>query len=107
MGWLAYCLIGLAMASCVALWPGQGRAAVRFDCHDFAMVAGSAADFRDAGADLEKTLMVVRERSKDRTQAELSLIEREVRLVFREKKKRSRVIAELYRRCRASRGSMD
>lgn len=77
------------------------------DCHDFAMAAGSAADFRDAGADLEKTIRVARDRSKDRTQAELALLEREIRRVFRDKKPRRPLIAETYRRCRAARGAMD
>lgn len=78
-----------------------------FDCHDIAMLAGGAADFRDAGADLEKTIRISRLRHADRTAAELAVIEGEVRKAFREKKHRRQVIAETYRRCRSRRGAMD
>lgn len=106
-GAVAAIVVGVAAALVLFLiLPREARAA-RFDCHDFAMVAGSAADFRDAGAQLDLTLVIARDRSKDRTQAELALIEREIRRVFREKKNRRRVVAETYRRCRDTRGSMD
>ncbi len=102
--WIVWALV-VGAAIGLVVYASQARAA--FDCHDFAMIAGSAADFRDAGADMGRTVKIARARNIDRTQAELALIEREVRRVFRERKTRRLEISQVYRRCRASRGSMD
>lgn len=108
LGWVAFVVLILVLAGMLAiLWPRMAVAAISFDCHDIAMLAGGAADFRDAGAEVEKTVRISRLRHGDRTAGELAVIEREVRAVFKEKKQRRQVIAETYRRCRSRRGAMD
>lgn len=85
---------------------GEARAAARFDCVDLATMAGAAVDFRDAGAKEDKTVRVARQRNTDRTPAELAVIEREVRRVFREKLPRRQAVANLYGTCRRAGGLM-
>lgn len=107
LGWVAFAALIMVVAGCLALlWPRMANAA-RFDCADLAMLIGGAADFRDAGADLEKTLAIARERSGGHQgNAEHRVLEREIRRVWQEQLPRRRAIAMLYKRCRAQLGDM-
>lgn len=99
----------VGVAGALVLWlvmPRDARSAPIFDCVDIASQAGAAADFRDAGADLEKTVRIARLRNAFRTSAEMNVIEREVRRVWREQLPRKHAVANLYKRCRRGLGDM-
>lgn len=106
LGAIAASVLGLVLALVLAVIYPRAAHAQKFDCHDLAMVGGAAVDFRDAGAQLEKTVRIARARNADRTQAELAVIEREVRRAFESKATRREAIAELYKRCRKFGGDM-
>lgn len=99
-------LIGLAAA--LVLWliaPPARAEGVVFDCADLAGAAGQIADFRDVGGDLDKTLALLRERVKS-APAHLEVLERETRRIWKAGKRRSVVVADVYKRCRQQLGDM-
>lgn len=106
---LAWWIWALVIAGAIALvvWATPVRAEqVDFDCVDLAIIVASAADFRDAGAQLDKTLAIARVRNSERSRAHLAVIEREIRRVWDEKRSRRLATLSVYRRCIAQLGDM-
>lgn len=99
-------LLGLAAALVLALILPRQAHAQQFDCHDLASVINAAAQFRDARAKLHLTVKIARETSPHRTRAEHVVIEREIRLMWRDGLRRDDAAGEVYRRCRAQLGDM-
>lgn len=109
-GAAAAVLIGLAAA--LVLWlilPREARGqTVVFDCFDLARAIAAATDFRDAGADLEKTVRIARTRSSENGEPDqkIEVYEREIRRMWTEKKKRGAAVRSIYNRCRQQLGDM-
>lgn len=111
LGAIVAILLGLVAAILLyVISPREARAApVLFDCADLAQGIASAADFRDAGADLEKTVRLARERSKENgitDDPRLDVFEREIRKLWAEKKRRGAAVRDVYKRCRDQLGNM-
>jgi hypothetical protein len=104
--WLLWAMV-IAFAIGAVTCASQARAEpIEFDCAALATGIAMAADFRDAGADLEKTVRLARQRNSDASPEQLAVIDREIRRLWREKRTREASTPAVYKRCRAQLGDM-
>lgn len=107
-GAVAAVLIGLAGA--LILWLIYPRTAaadpVGFDCVELATVISGAADFRDTGADLDKTVKLIRRQNAQVPPAHRAVLEREIRKMWAEDLPKNRATLGVYKRCQAQFGDM-
>ena len=98
-------IIATLLAFCAAQAWAQDNAA-RIDCQEFGRVIAAVAVFRDAGADIDKTVALFRRMNPQIPAPRWALVEREVRRMWREALPADEAGFSLYLRCQAQLGDM-
>jgi len=97
--------IAVLLVFYAALALAQDNAA-RIDCQEFGRVIAAVAVFRDAGADIDKTVALFRRMNPQIPAPRWALVEREVRRMWREALPADEAGFSLYLRCQAQLGDM-
>jgi hypothetical protein len=100
-------LAGVAAALVLASWSPRLQAEpVLFDCHYLAELARRGATYRDAGADVEKTIGVFLSHEIPPTRPHGEALARELRRVWLEGKSEEEVAVAAFLRCQRQLGDM-
>lgn len=109
MVWLPWIVWALLIGAAIGLvcYASFARAAkVNIDCSSLAQAVSSAAAFRDADANLEKTLAIFKRLNEDASRDEFAVLEREIRRVWREGLSQDEAALAIYKRCKDQLGDM-
>lgn len=108
-GWaiLAVAAIGVVFACTVSQAQAQqGSSRLIFDCKELSAIVGEYAEFRDAGASVDRVIGNLRPRLRNINQARFEVLARELRRMWTEALPADEAAFQLFQRCQRQLGDM-